>query len=99
VPDKVSLISNDILSWAITCEVSNKPFKLIPQEFKFCKQYGLPLPRIHPDVRHRERMKLRNPRQLWDRQCTKCSAAITSGYAPERKEKVYCEKCYLETVY
>ncbi|KKP36762.1 MAG: hypothetical protein UR28_C0038G0001, partial [Candidatus Peregrinibacteria bacterium GW2011_GWF2_33_10] len=52
-----------------------------------------------PDQRHKDRMALRNPRKLWKRNCIKCNAEIQTTYAPERKEIVYCEKCYLESVY
>ena len=56
----------------IICEVSGKPFRLIPQEIEFYKKHNLPFPTKHPDVRHAERMKLRNPRKLRDRKCAKC---------------------------
>jgi len=51
------------------------------------------------DQRHLERLLLRNPRILYTRACTRCSASVQTTYAPERAEKVYCEKCYLEEVY
>jgi hypothetical protein len=83
----------------VICEVSGKPFRLIPQEIEFYKKHNLPLPTKHPDVRHTERMKLRNPRKLRDRKCAKCSADIKTSYAAERPEIVYCESCYNKEIY
>lgn len=83
----------------IICEVSRRPFRLIPQEIEFYKKHNLPLPTKHPDIRHAERMKLRNPRKLRDRKCAKCSADIKTTYSPERPEIVYCESCYNKEIY
>ncbi len=83
----------------IICEVSGKPFRLIPQEIEFYKKHNLPLPTKHPDIRHAERMALRNPRKLRDRKCAKCGADIKTSYSPERKEIVYCEQCYNKEIY
>jgi hypothetical protein len=51
------------LNWAIKCEVSEKPFRIIKQELEFYRKHNLPIPKKHPDIRHLERMKLRNPRK------------------------------------
>lgn len=76
-----------------------KNYKIIPLEFKFYKKMSLPIPRRCPDCRHIERLKKRPPYKLWERACAKCSTTMKTVYAPDRPEIVYCEKCYLETVY
>jgi len=43
-------------------------------------------------------MALRNPRKLFERKCDKCGMEMITTYAPERLEKVYCEKCYEKEV-
>lgn len=80
-------------------EGASKPFRITPQEQEFYRKFNLPIPTLHPDERHRRRMALRNPRKLWNRQCMKCGADIKTTYVPDRPEKVYCEKCYLNAVY
>lgn len=75
-----------------------KEFKLTPQEVAFYKREGLPAPTLHPNERYRERLARKLPRRLWDRACGQCGAAIQTPYAPERPEKVVCEKCYLKAV-
>jgi hypothetical protein len=52
-------VSDDILKMAVLCEVSNKPFRITPQELAFYRKHQIPLPRKHPDIRHEERMNLR----------------------------------------
>ncbi len=111
LPDNIKEIPDDILSWAITCEVSGKPFKLVPLELKFYREHNLPIPHKHPDVRHVERMKSRNPRKLHHRRCMNkeaphdnkdssghCLNEFETTYSPERPEIVFCEQCYLEAL-
>ena len=69
LPEDITQIPDDILNWAIECEVSKKPFRIIKQELDFYRKYSLPIPRRHPDQRHLDRMKLRNPRKLFERKC------------------------------
>ena len=83
----------------VLCEASGKPFRLTKQELDFYKKLGLPLPKRHPDVRMKDREAQRNPRTLWTRPCDSCGTSMPSTYSPDRPEKVYCEACYLKTVY
>ncbi len=99
LPDAIDDIPDDILHWAIECEATKRPFKIIKQELDFYRTMKVPVPRFHPDERHRQRMALRNPRQLWNRQCSKCEKAIATSSAPKQPEQVYCEECYLKEVY
>ncbi len=99
LPENIKDIPNDILNWAIECEISKKPFRIIKQELEFYRKHNLPVPRRHPDQRDLDRMSLRNPRKLFDRKCDKCSKDIKTTYAPERPEIVYCEECYNKEVY
>jgi hypothetical protein len=98
LPDDITKIPDDILNWAIECEVTKKPFRIIPQELEFYRKHNLPIPRRHPDQRHLDRMALRNPRKLFERKCDKCKTDMLTTYAPERPETVYCEGCYNKEV-
>ncbi len=99
LPENISEIPDDILNWAIECETTKKPFRIIPQELEFYRKHNLPIPKIHPDQRHLDRMKLRNPRKLFTRICEKCKKEIQTTYAPERPEIVYCQECYEKEIY
>ncbi|MFA6523077.1 MAG: hypothetical protein WCS85_01795 [Candidatus Peribacteraceae bacterium] len=99
LPANIADVPDDILEWAIECEETKRPFKIVKQELDFYREHGLPIPHQHPDERHRRRMALRNPRKLWERKCANCHKPIATSYAPERPEKVLCEECYLKEVY
>lgn len=88
-----------LLQWVIKCEVTGKPFKIIKQELAFYIENKLPIPTKHPDQRHVERMNMRNPRELHERNCAECGISITTTYAPNRTEKIVCEECYRKLVY
>jgi hypothetical protein len=99
IPDVIADVPDDITKQILRCSVTGKPYKIIPQELKFYRSMGIPIPRKCPDQRHKERIALRNPRKLWDRQCAKCQKAIVTSYSPDRPEQVLCEGCYLKEVY
>jgi hypothetical protein len=99
VPADITKVDDSITSAILLCEKTGKPYKIIPQELKFYRDTNTPIPRLSPDERHRQRMAALNPRKLWNRECMKCKKAIQTTYAPERSEIVYCEACYLSTVY
>ncbi len=99
LPLDIKSIPDDILNWAIECEITKKPFKIIAQELDFYRKHNLPIPRRHPDQRHLDKMALRNPRKLFDRKCDKCWVLIKTTYNPDKKEIVYCEKCYNKEIY
>ncbi len=99
LPDDIKDATDDLCKKILTCEVSKRQYKIIPQELKLARQMHIPLPLKSFFQRHTERMAKRNPRRLWDRECAKCRKAIQTTYAPDRPEIVYCEECYLQTVY
>jgi len=99
IPDNIADVNGEIVGKILICEATGRPYKIIEQEFKFYKLHDIPIPRLSPDQRHLDRMALRNPRKLYDRKCDNCGADIRTTYAPDRPEKVYCEECYLKTVY
>jgi len=90
-------------------EQCTEVFKIISEEFLLYKKMGFPLPRLCPNCRHYERLKKKNPLKLWHRQCMcdkkhshhegKCEIEFETSYAPDRKDIVYCNKCYQQEVY
>ena len=110
LPDVTGDVPDAIVDWAIECEATKRPFRIIRQELNFYRTMELSVPHFHPDERHKRRMALRNPRKLWNRQCAKCQKTIATSYSPERPacppkpagrrwEIIYCEECYLKEVY
>lgn len=103
IPDDIKDISDDILKQTIGCLHEGKcgdrcttAFKIVPEELAFYRRMVLPLPRLCPNCRHYERLKQRNPLKLWHRKCMKpgCQNEFETSYSPDRKEIIYCERCY-----
>ncbi|MCX6807600.1 MAG: hypothetical protein NTZ80_02235 [Patescibacteria group bacterium] len=99
--DDIKKVPDEILKWAIECAETKRPFVIQKLELEFYRKMNLPIPNLHPDIRHANRIKLRNPNRLWRRKCDSegCDFVFESSYAPDRDEKVYCEACYLKKVY
>jgi hypothetical protein len=57
LPTNIEEIGDSILKAAIVCEGSGKLFRIQPQELAFYRKWGIALPRKHPDVRNRERLR------------------------------------------
>lgn len=99
IPENIMNVDDDICTKILKCEIMGTHYKIIPQELAFYRKMKLPVPRQCFEARHKARMLLKNPRTLWDRKCMKCGIDIKTSYSPDRKEIVYCERCYNETIY
>lgn len=90
------------------CSSCAKAFRIILQEQSFYDQEQLAVPTLCPNCRHVTRLQLRTPRSLWTRQCmctqpehnhsARCSNEFSTTYNSDRKELIYCESCYNQTV-
>ncbi len=76
IPDSIAEIDNNIISAVIECAHKgecdhrcNGAFRVIPEEFQFCKTMGIALPRLCPHCRHYERIQFRNSFRLYARSC------------------------------
>jgi CxxC-x17-CxxC domain-containing protein len=98
-PENIGDVNNDICEKVLKCKITGRAFKINPQEFKFYRRMKLPIPLICPDQRHYDRIKLHGYYSLWKRKCAKCGKEIETAYLPNGREIVYCESCYLKTVY
>lgn len=99
LPDDMAEVDQSITKQILACEECGKNYKIIAKELELLQKIGLPIPRKCFECRHNERSRFRKTRHLSERQCHKCSSPIQTTYSPDRPEKVYCEKCYMEEVY
>jgi hypothetical protein len=97
-PETIAKTGDDVVVEIFACTSCKKNYQIQRPELKFYKTIGLPIPHRCFDCRHKDRMNLRNPRELFDRMCAKCSTALKTTFAPDRPEQVTCEKCFGETV-
>jgi hypothetical protein len=98
VPDNIDDVHDEIENEILACVECGRNYKITPAELKFYRRHGLPVPRKCFNCRHADRQNLRNGRHLWRRNCDQCGIDIRTSYAPERPEKVFCEKCYLKEI-
>ncbi len=87
-------LPDEILNWELECKASGKTFRVQPQELEFYRKFHLPLPRYHPDERHRHRLDLRYPRMIWETSCACCRKSMESSFKPGTTALVYCQSCY-----
>ena len=83
-----------ILNYAIVCEISKRPFRLIKQEIDFYIKHDLPLPTKHPDIRHKERFLKNDPIIMNLVCCDECGTEMLSVHKKWLWKKILCEKCY-----
>lgn len=89
-------MSDELVSWAIECSETGRPFQIMPMELAFYRAHDLPIPTLHPRQRLRHRLMEKNSRQLFDRACTQCGVSLKTTFAPTRPERIVCEMCYLK---
>lgn len=109
VPSEITAVPDAVTQALLACQLCRKNYKILPQELAFYRQVGVPVPVVCPDCRHLRRMQLRNPRELWQRQCMctqtdhghkgRCAREFETTYSPERKEIIYCHICYQKEIY
>lgn len=84
---------------ALNCIECGKQYRIIKQEQVLYDQLGIKTPKRCSECRYKQLLLWKNPRKLWLRNCAKCAKQIESTYSPDRPETVYCESCYLASVY
>ncbi len=99
IPDNIKDVADSLTSEILSCIDCNRNYKITNQELLFYRKMNIPIPRKCFYCRHQDRILRRGPYKFWNRNCAKCQKEITTNYAPERPEIVYCEKCYQQEVY
>ena len=95
IPDDIGDVKDDILEKILKCERSGKPYRIIPMELEFCRKFNVPIPRLAPFERHRERLEfIVNHHKLHLRKCGGCDQQIDSVYTENEFPIVYCDRCY-----
>ncbi|MES2023489.1 MAG: hypothetical protein V4439_02290 [Patescibacteria group bacterium] len=98
LPDKISDTNDEILNGVIECSECNRGYKIGLMELSLLRKMNMPVPHSCQKCRMKYNFSRLNPMKLWKRNCMKCNTPITTAYAPERPEIVYCEKCYQQEV-
>lgn len=69
IPDAIADVDESICKEILACSECKKNFRILKSELAFYRKMNVPLPRRCFDCRHMARMRMRNPRKLWHRQC------------------------------
>ena len=94
LPQTINETEESITNEIIKCIDCERGYKIGPLEFTLLKKIGMPVPHSCPKCRMNARFAHLNPPKLWERNCAKCNTEVTTAFAPERPEIIYCEKCY-----
>lgn len=81
---------------ALVCEESQRPFKIVKQEFEFYKKFNIPLPRLHPEIRLFRRYPTEIMFNLHEAKCDSCKTPLKTSM-PEG-DRVLCETCYQKNI-
>lgn len=99
LPDQITEVDDTLLEKILTCTSCSKHYRIIRQELSFYREQSLPLPRTCIDCRHRERTKESTLITMKPRPCARCHKVVETTYPESAPEIIYCEECYLSTVY
>jgi hypothetical protein len=91
--------AGEVPNGAVICLVTGKPFLITQNEKEFYALIGLPLPKIHPSQRHKDRLRMQAQKRLINRKCSICGIDIKTPFDEIEALSVLCEQCYLKTVY
>ena len=109
IPDSIDEVHDEIKKEILECAHQGNcanhqcsfAFRLADYELRFYKKHRIPLPILCSNCRYYERKKVMPALKLWKRNCMKkgCQNKFETPFAPDRPEKVYCERCYQQEVY
>ncbi len=87
IPDRMADIEDNILEQVVGCmhrgncnEQCTTAFRIIPQELQFYRKFSIPLPRLCPNCRHFERLRLINPMSLSHGKCNCAGLSSKNGF-------------------
>ncbi len=94
LPETLAESGDAILDEVIACTTCPKKYKIIQLEYSILQRLNVPIPDQCPKCRDKARFAKINPPIFCERNCAKCNDVVTTAFAPERPEVIYCEKCY-----
>lgn len=81
------------------CKTCQQHYRIVPAERKLCSQFGVPYSLQCPDCRLSEKLHTRNPYSLQERSCLNCKREILTNLSPSAAPSVWCENCFIATVF
>jgi len=78
IPDNIQDVPDDITKEILSCTRCSKNYNIVADELSFYRKECIPIPRLCPDCRYRDRISLRLPRKLW-RRCCQCAGVASQN--------------------
>ena len=99
LPDSIDEVDENICKQALVCPVTGWRYNISTEELSFLKRNRIAIPRVHFDVRTKERVITTSPTKGELHQCIYCKKDI-NAYYPKNwgYEKISCESCYLKEI-
>lgn len=91
-PEVITAVGDEATKEIMACRISGKNFRLQKAELALYRKLSIPPPDCCFDQRHLARHEKRNRRQIYNRTCSECGAAILSTIPPDSKSAVPCER-------
>jgi len=76
------------------CQNCKKDFLIEPEDFNFYKKIKVPAPTFCAECRFQRRLLFMNVYSLYKRKCDKCGSNIISMFHKDKKQLVFCSKCW-----
>lgn len=94
LPLKLQQTTDAVLQNAYRCPVSGRAFRYVKPELELHRMLGVALPRIHPTIRRKARMRKDGAIRLWSRTCEECQLPVQARSAPGSAGRILCTECF-----
>jgi len=99
LPDSISDVDASISKQGLICPVTGWRYNISDAELAFLKQKNIALPRVHFDVRTKERLRPMSQTKSEPYNCTYCGKDIDAYYPKSwGYEKIACIDCYQQNL-
>lgn len=99
LPDLISEVDSSISKQALICPITGWRYNISEAELAFLKNKNIALPRVHFDVRTKERLLPMSQTRNEAYNCTYCEKSVMAYYPKDwGYKKIACEECYLREI-
>jgi CxxC-x17-CxxC domain-containing protein len=99
LPETIDEVTDAVMQEAIACTTCSRKYRIASLELSILRKLHMPLPDRCPKCREASRFAQMNPPRLYERTCANCNKPITTAFAPDRSETVYCVECYQKEIH
>ena len=99
IPDALADFDDSFRNTPLNCSRSGRAYRITKAELEFYQKMSLPVPRLHPELRVKERRGRLRDKLMRERLCNKTGAKIKTTLPPESRLIVYSNKAYVASLY